>query len=269
MKIILQILPVLFVMTAGEEFAFAQDSLSKPDSVNSCYLSVNSNFNDAGVYVDGSYAGITPLKDYKLSIGAHKIMVTNPNSFRVWHGESEFREIVIESDTTLYIPFRYYYFFQTEPSDAKAFSGDSLLGFTPLRIFRTDSLTGNVEFRKKGYMSFLYDMKQYDFTKGAEIRLQASPVVTPDEIVYKDRGTQFKTKRSLPAIAGLSVAVLGTCYSALTFKNRANSEYNAYLLTGNTLNYDRSNSYDTYFVVSLILMQAAIGGLIYFLFFDK
>ena len=41
-----------------------------------------------------------------------------------------------------------------------------------------------------------------------------------------------------------------------------------YLATGNTASLNEANKYDTGFIISIVLMQMAVGGLIYFLFFD-
>ena len=90
---------------------------------------------------------------------------------------------------------------------------------------------------------------------------------TNDE-VYKDKGTQFNTSRNLPVISGLGAVSIAAGFFTYNFKKKGNSAYDEYLLTGSQEKLDESKENDTYFVISLVLMQAALGGLIYFLFFD-
>jgi len=177
--------------------------------------------------------------------------------------------IFLDKDTAIDVSFRYFYYFNSSPFDAEVFENDSLLGSTPLRLFNNNELTGTLLFRKENYKDYIYDMKNYDFETGANITLQSKGKETVNDLVYKDRVTQFKTKRSLITIGGLLAASIVGGYFAVNYKDKANEDYLNYLNSGNTAYLDQSNKHDTYFVVSLVLMQAAIGGLIYFLFFDK
>ena len=80
--------------------------------------------------------------------------------------------------------------------------------------------------------------------------------------------TQFKTRRTILPILGTAGAAITSCVLAFNYKNDANKYYDRYLLTNNSTDLETSNQNDTKFIISVLLMQAAIGGLIYFLFFD-
>ncbi|MEO8665038.1 MAG: PEGA domain-containing protein [Ignavibacteria bacterium] len=267
--IIILFLQIHNVVIAGVKQSNASDSLSAADSVKIYRLSIESNLENARVYFDTTFAGFTPLENYEVKEGQYEIKIFNPKSLKDWEGENEIIDIYVDRDTTLDVSFRYFYYFNTTPFDAEVFGGDSLLGSTPLRLFRENTLTGTLLFKKKNYKDYLYDIKDYDFETGANIVLQSKGKESINDVVYKDRITQFKTKRSLVTIGALLAASITTGYFAINYKSKANEEYAKYLITGNQATLDNSKNNDTYFVISLVLMQAAIGGLIYFLFFDK
>ncbi len=247
----------------------SRDSLLKTDSAKSFNLTITSNVENAKIYFDTAFIGLTPLTDYAIKEGYYKIKIYNPRSLKDWENENKLINLFIESDTAFTVSFRHFYYFNSTPFDADVFSNDSMLGSTPLRLFEDYELTGNLIFKKKNYKDYIYDLKNYDFEKGVNLSLESKGTETISDLVYKDRVTQFKTKRSLISIGALAAASLAGGYFAINFKNKSNAEYDNYLATGNAAYLSNSNSQDTYFVISLILMQAAIGGLIYFLFFDK
>ncbi len=239
------------------------------DSVRSYRLNIRSNLENARIFFDTVYIGLTPLKDYNVKEGIYKIRIVNPKSLKDWKNANQDMETTISNDTTITADFQYYYYFNTNPFDVKVFLKDSLLGITPLRFFRDNELTGSLIFRKKNYRDFTFDLNKYDFESGANINLTSKGKEEINDIVYVNRGTQFATKRSLLPIAFLGAASIAATYFAFSFKSTANTEYDKYLLNGNSYNLDKSNQNDTYFIISIALMQAAIGGLIYFLFFAK
>ncbi|HMS65322.1 MAG TPA: PEGA domain-containing protein [Ignavibacteria bacterium] len=244
------------------------DSLSGIDSTGIFNLNIYSNFDSSDVYIDSQFMGKTPVTDFKLKKGEYKIKLINPNPGIEWQNSNQLKDLNFTKDTTLNINFQYFYYLNSEPYNANILRADTLFGFTPLRFFSETKLTGNFVFRKKNYMDFVFDINDYNFETGAEIKLQTAVKSGSNEVVYKNRGTQFKTKRNLPAILLLGAAAVTGAYFAIDFKNSANEAYNEYTFTGNNSKLDESNTNDTNFAISVVLMQLAIGGLIYFLFFD-
>lgn len=267
LKLILRILLLIVLIT---NVSLSQsDSSSAADSLKFYKLNVLSTPENAKVIIDTSYAGVTPLTDYKIKEGKYEIKIVNPNLIAEWQNENQIIKVSIESDTVFNIKFKYFYLFSTNPFDAKVFKGDSLLGYTPLRFFDENKLTGTLIFKKKNYKDYYFDLINYNFETGANITMQSKGKENVNDIVYKNRATQFETQRSFfPIFATGAIAILGGA-SAINFKNSANQQYERYLINENSLYLDKSNSNDTYFIISVILMQAAIGGLVYFLFFDK
>ena len=245
------------------------DSLTRSDTVRSHKLSIYSNLDFAKIYSDTQFIGMTPLKDHILREGSHKIKIINPKSLQDWQNDNQTIDLFLNTDTTVNIIFNYFYFINTDPYSAKVFKDDSLLGETPLRFFKKNELTGKLLIRKKNYKDYYFDMASYNFNTGADIKLNPKGIEEVNDLVYKDRSTQFNTKRSLMPILGTGALSIASAIMAFNYKNIANSEYDKYLLRGNNEYLQESQNNDTYFAVSIVVMQAAVAGLIYFLFFDK
>lgn len=245
------------------------DSIASKDSLRIFKLSVISNVENARIFFDTLYIGVTPVYNFNVYEGHHKIKVYSPVSLKNWESENFVTDVFINEDTTLNFNFRYFYYFNSDPFGAKVYlRTDSLLGITPLRIFTDERLTGNVIFKKKNFKDYLFDLSEYDFENGLNVSLKTKGSEHINDVVYKNKGTQFNTKRSLVPIISLSVASVAGGFFAISFKNKANDAYNNYLLTGDNSKLEESQKNDKYFVISLVLMQAAVGTLIYFLFFD-
>lgn len=232
-------------------------------------LSVTSDPGSGQIYIDTVPAGVTPLTDHVIKKGRYKIKIINPKSPQDWQNDNQTFDINIDKDTSVNVKFSYFYFIRSNPYSARVFKNDTLLGETPLRFFREKELTGDLIIRKKNYRDFSFDLSSYNFGTGADITLLPKGSETVNDIVYKDRVTQFKTQRSLFPILGTAAVSIASCIMAFNYKNIANDEYDKYLLRGNSQNLEESQNNDTYFAVSLVVMQAAVAGLIYFLFFDK
>ena len=245
------------------------DSLTASDTVKSHRLSISSNLDFAKIYSDTQFIGMTPLKDYILKEGNYKLKIINPKSLQDWQNDNQTIDLFINKDTTVNIIFNYFYFINTNPYSAKVFKEDSLIGETPLRFFRENELTGNLLIRKKNYKDYFFDMSGYNYSIGANIKLNPKGLEEVNDLVYKDRSTQFNTKRSLLPILGTGAVSIASAIMAFNYKNIANDEYDRYLLFGNEERLQESKNNDTYFAVSIVVMQAAVAGLIYFLFFDK
>ena len=246
-----------------------KDSLAAADTVSYYKLSITSNPGSAKVYIDTFLIGMTPLKDHNIIKGNYKIKIINPKSPQDWQNDNQILHILIDKDTSLFVKFNYFYFINTTPYSAKVLKEDNLLGETPLRFFSENELTGKLLIRKKNYKDYYFDLGSYDFLTGANIKLIPKGSESVTDIVYKDRTTQFNTKRSLVPILGTAAVSITSCIMAFNYKNIANDEYDKYLLRGLNKNLEESQTNDTYFAISLVVMQAAVAGLIYFLFFDK
>jgi len=247
--------------------SFESDSL-EIDSVEYYSISVKTNVENAEVFLDTMFIGRTPLDTYKVKEGTYDLKIINPISLKEWSNYAINKEIFVSADTLLNYEFSYFYFISTTPFNVKVFNNDSLLGETPLRFYSDKMLKGFLNFNKKDYRDKVFDLSNYDFKTGLNLELLPKGSETVNDLVYKDRSTQFKTKRPLLPIFGTALLTVGSGIFAINYKQSANIEYDNYLRTGNTTFLDNANNNDTVFTVSIILMQLALGGLIYFLFFD-
>ncbi|MCB0728945.1 MAG: PEGA domain-containing protein [Ignavibacteriae bacterium] len=241
---------------------------AETDSVKYYSLSVKTNIENAEVYSDSVFIGRTPLDTFKIKEGRHFLKIINPISLKEWSNYIIRIDANIDKDTTFNIEFDYFYFINTIPYNVKVFNNDSLLGETPLRFYSEKKLEGFLNFNKMDYKDKVFDLRNYDFKTGLSIELLPKGTETVNDIVYQDRSTQFKTKRPLLPIFGTALLTIGSGIFAINYKQSANNEYDKYLRTGNTTFLNNANNDDTVFTVSIILMQAALAGLIYFLFFD-
>ncbi|MBX7043757.1 MAG: PEGA domain-containing protein [Ignavibacteria bacterium] len=259
---------MLLIGTFAHEAGAWSDSTALSDTADAVFITVVSNADGAEVLLDGASVGMTPLKDHRTTPGNHLLKLINKNRLGSWQNENLEIELDLKSDTLISAIFPYYYEFRSSPSNANVFRNDTLLGNTPLR-FRSDyQMGGTLLFRRKDYRDLLFDMSSYDPLTGANVILKKSDNSVAEKTVMKNKGTQFKTSRNLAAILGLATVSLAAGYFAFDFKDKANDQYDKYLFTGNKESLDESRKYDKYFAAGLVLMQAALGGLVYFVFFD-
>jgi hypothetical protein len=252
-----RLIQILFFILIQYSAGFAQDSTKYT-------LSIYSNFDSSIVKIDTNIIGYTPLINYELPQGEYEVSIMKSSNYKDWDEEIKSIKINLTADTLLNVNFRYYYFIDTDPDNAQVLNNNIFLGLTPLRYLSETSLTGKLLFKKDGFFSqeLLIINNQYDyFTK---LKKTDSEVNLSE--VMKDRQTQFKTPRNLPMISLFSAAILGTGYAAYRTKTVANNYYDEYVRTQNETLLDKSNKEDVYFYVSIGLMQAALAGLIYYLF---
>jgi len=163
---------------------------------------------------------------------------------------------------------KYFYFFNTNPYSAEVIYKDSLFGLTPIRFFTKEKLDGYIKFRKENYKEKLFNLSGYNFNSGNTFELE--PVNKQKEkTIFLNKETQFKTKRNTYTIGTFGLGALAGVITTIKFKNIANKSYDIYTATLDKAELDKSRRYDIYSAISLIAMEAAIGGLIYFLFIDK
>lgn len=244
------------------------DSALTADTAKYIALNVYSNTDGAEVLLDSSRIGFTPVNDARVKPGNYLLKLINPGRPGEWQNENLEIPVILNADTTVTANFSYYYDFRSDPSNAGVYKNDTVLGFTPLRYKADRLLTGLLLFKRENYRDHFFDMNDYDPVDGALVKLKLKDNSKPEQYVLINKGTQFKTTRNLPAILGLATASLAAGYFAFDFKTKANSSYDQYTISGNKEKLDDSRKYDKYFAAGLVLMQAAIAGLVYFLFFD-
>ena len=259
---------VFLMMPAYSSLRAQADSIAATDSTGFIILNVNSNVEKAEVFLDSASIGFTPVTGFKVKSGKYELKLLNPKRLGDWQNENLVEKVTLNVDTTVTANFPYFYQFNSLPFDASVIRNDTILGSTPLRYMSEYLMKGMVTFRKENYRDLLFDMNSYDPVSGANVTLKLNDNAVEDIDVIKNKGTQFKTRRNLPLILGLAASSITAGYFAYDYKTKANELYTEYTVTGDKQKLDDSRQNDTYFAIALVLMQAAIGGLVYFLFFD-
>lgn len=162
---------------------------------------------------------------------------------------------------------KFFYYINSTPFNAEVFYRDSLLGLTPLRFFSDEKLSGKVTVKKNGYENEEFDLSDYNHKTGKMIFLK-SLNGTGDNLVLKNKPSQFVKKRNLPGIIATGLIAVTTGSLSFNFKEKANDFYSQYVNGGNTNNLDKSKKFDVYYGISLAVMQVSVAGLIYFLFLE-
>lgn len=257
MKILLFILMILsFYSPASAE-----------DTTQVYKVNIVCNSPGAKVFIDSTDAGKAPVYDYSLQGGTYTIMLILSTG-NEWEVENYRRNVDIISDTTLSINFERYYLINSDPFNAKVFLNDTLLGHTPLRLYKESPMFGKLTFKKDEYVDETRSISAGDTGSNIFVKLKEVRYGQSSDIVYKNRKTDFKSKRDFLAIGSFGAGALLSGISAIYHKNVANDSYDTYRQTFNPSDLNKTNTNDTISLISLLVMQGAIAGLIYFLFFD-
>lgn len=209
----------------------------------------------------------TPFDEdgYELPPGEYLIKIKHDEVEERWVGMSSELKVSIQSDTLLEMNSLIRYSFITDPFNATVFHNDSLLGLTPLRYVSDKFLEGNFSISKNGYYTVKDNFSEGKFSY--RYNLESITGRQPDKVII-NRGIGFETPRKWFLISGIGAATLTSAYASFNFKNKANEFYDEYIRTRDDSKLNESNKFDSYFIISVIAMQAAVGALIYFLFFD-
>lgn len=248
-------------------FFFSSLNLLNAQQDSSIYsLSVTSFPDNYDVYVDSVFIGKTPVTNCKLKPSIYILKIMNWGELRSWENESKIVTLNLKGDTIINVSFRNEYFINTIPSNASVIKNDSTLGFTPLRLFTKEKLTGSLILRKDGYLEKTINIENFDFGKSISETLTPSSIAKND--VWKDKNTNFNTKRNFPLIIGLGALIAGGTFGTFNFKSKANDAYDRYINTYNQVDYDESKTNDTYSTIFLIATEITLGFLVYYLFGD-
>jgi hypothetical protein len=167
----------------------------------------------------------------------------------------------------------HYCYIDSYPQNASVYLNDSLIGCTPIRFFPSIIDTSKiVQFKisLEGYYDYILN-----FEKGSQAlkinktislipKSERSAYVNKD-IAQKNEESYFKTPRKIIPITVCGVITAGSGVLSYYFKQLANDRYDDYLNTGDASYLDKKHKYDVISGVSLVLFQAGLAGVIYFL----
>lgn len=251
---------ILFLTLVGGSFSLAQEK----DSAASYRLKVISETPGKDVMIDSAIKGVTPLVVDSLKRAIYNVRLIDNENILNWNTEKNEIRLDLKSDTVISFADRYNYFINSDPFGVGVFYSDSLLGVTPLYFSLTEKPTGFLKVRKTGYEEGSVKPEG----KSLFVRLKSMKEGI-ESIVFKNKDTKFKTKRNFFAAATTGALAIISGIATARYKAIANESYDAYLVSGSRDNLDRANRFDVYSGIGLAAMQAAVCGLIYFLFLDK
>ena len=223
--------------------AYAQECKAK--------VSIKTDLDSASIFVNNKFSGKGKVS-LQLAKGIYEIMAVEPNY--IWDAKTLTDTLIVDDCSKEKIVSMNFYnslYLQTLPEDAYVYSGDSLIGYTPLCSPRKFNA---VELKKTGYM-----MKKVDLNPslpGQTFNLNYEGV---------PNGKNF-FQRSLFKILIGSLVVLGgtTAY----FKLKADDRFSQYQATGDETFLNQTRKFDLISGITLGALEINFGMLIYYFLTD-
>lgn len=228
-----------------------------PDSALLSYLSVNSGQQKLKIFLDGKEIGLTPLYNFPISAGEHRLRVRPSEWPSLNHTDFDTFFVAPPGDTLRITPhFIRAIRLTSIPYGATVKRGDEILGQTPLVLYRRPNTLATIRLEKEGYHPLQHELSE----SGATIVLQ------PEENYWQqkqetDRRIQNKIKWYRRGLYG-SIA-LGAISGMATvhYRSKGNDAYAAYLATANpTLMdryYNRARKFDRLAGVSYAIFEVS------------
>lgn len=231
-----------FVFTL-RNFSFAQECKSN--------VTINSDIENVNVFIDDSLFGTTKNIVAEIPEGIHKIKVVEAN-YR-WDAKKFIDTLNIQNcvDTTLSFKFLSDVLLNSEPGNADVFSGDSLIGYTPLRI---PLGLQSIRIKKNGYESKVINYSDLNSLKPVELSFTGE---------YED-GTFFN--KTLFRILLGSMITLGA--TTAYFKLKADNYFDDYKSSGDHALLDKTHKYDLISGVTFVALQINFGLIVYYFLVD-
>ena len=161
-----------------------------------------------------------------------------------------------------------YNYINTVPQDASVFIDNEQIGRTPLFFVWQDSAFPKLlRISKEGYVDY-----SESITDSGRLNKKLFLVRNPDtkqvNPVIEDKSMFFKPDRKIVPIVLSLTATVAAGIAAFYFKSLAieNKEY--FDETGNLEALDRRKQYDLYGGICILVFQAGLGALLYFLLVD-
>jgi hypothetical protein len=175
-----------------------------------------------------------------------------------------------QSEDSLVIDYCY---INSNPQNASVYLNDSLIGNTPLRFLPSIIDTSKIARFKislEGYYDYIliFEKSSQVVYINKSINLIPRSTYSRKDIVQENEELYFRTPRKIIPITICGVITAGSGMLSYYFKQLANDRYNDYLNTGDVSFLDKKHKYDIISGVSLIVFQAGLAGLIYFLLIE-
>lgn len=215
-------------------------------------LNISTGDSSSVIYLNDSYLGSGRISR-EVKKGKYKILIKD--EARKWGAQEIVDSISINEcgkTENLEYSFKKTVYLRTIPDNAEVYFRDSLLGSTPLSIYRT---VPQVEIRKTNYKPVFLTAED----------LAQNPLIDLDFMGKRAPESFFKTNL-FKILVGSAIA-LGT--TAVYYKLKANKTYDQYNETKESTLMDKTNRYDLYSGIAFGALQVNFGALIYFFFVNE
>jgi hypothetical protein len=209
-------------------------------------LFITCDIENVNILINDKLVSFSNKFETKLKMGRYKIIVLE-NSDR-WDAKTFIDSLNVKNCDDIHLDYNFLsgIHLNSDPGDAKVFSGDSLIGYTPLFIPQG---INRLRLEKEGY-----ETKSVDYTNfGLNNPVQLKFVGASDEESFVDK-TLFKI------LAGTMI-VLGavTAY----YKIEADNSFEEYEFTGDPALLDRTDKFDIISGITFAAFQLNFGAIIY------
>ncbi len=217
---------------------------SRPDSNHVSYLTVYDVQDGLKIFLDGKEIGFTPLSNYPILPGEHRLMVRSPKWPSLNSTDYDTIFVAQLGDTLRISPtFIQSIRLTSIPYGVAVKRGNEMLGYTPLLISLRPYEVATILFEKEGY-----EPLQQELLESA-----ATVVLKPDLMYWQqkqenDRRKQNRIKWYRRGLYGSIVLGAISGMATIHYRGKGNDAYAAYLETANpTLMdryYNRARHYD-------------------------
>jgi len=235
---------------------------SRPDSLGT--LSVLTDPSGADLFIDSMFVGKSPIKNFSIQRGSHRIKAYYPSVFS-WNAsvKEETLEVGDGGDFQRRIVLGSTLKVQTDPPGSTVLFDGKSLGVTPLYVRGTPSIAGNLVIQKNGYDSLTVPFNEI---KQGFLRLQLRPTGgSGADLSSRDlRGPDLVAMDHWPTyVSGLTMIVSGVTSAYL--KDQANKEFGRYLVSKDPASLSSTNRLDRGAAISLVISQISFVVLSYLL----
>lgn len=215
-------------------------------------VSIKTDQDSSSIFLNNKFAGIGSAS-LELAKGAYEIKAVEPAW--IWDAKTVKDSLVIDncsSPKTVSLVFNNSLYLQTLPEDAPVYSGDSLIGYTPLFI---PERYNNVELKKPGF----------DIKNAALNHSLADQTFRLDYKGIKNNNDNFFKGPLFKILMG-SLVALGT--ATAYFKLKADDRFSQYQASGDESLLSETRKLDLISGITLGALEINFGVLIYFFLSD-
>jgi hypothetical protein len=227
-------------------------------------ITVTTNIDSARLFIDGIFAGTTPLRIDTLTPGTHEVRLVHPEVTSWLTGNlTDTVSLLPGESKELSYTLREWYYLNTVPSGADIYINDSLAGATPMILSSSLLPPGtSLSLMKSGYERA--ESAPAEFRRGSLILplvRRAGTEPFNGSIIIQEMPVARNALRL--HLSGASTLFFGAITAYL--KIRADKAHEDFLRTQNSAYLSRRDRLDTQAIGAIVITQIALGLFVYFL----